>query len=162
MARISGDVWDTLYRSLRNAEKRVPGILDKAIEKSGEIYTEETKNTIVGLGMKRTGVLKDSIKPGLVYRTPDGRRLEVWPQGTRYDKKHPKGERNEIIGFVNIHGRKYRYAMEYNERLGRDVRVRYTSQRGYVGKNYIAMADQRAGPKAVKAIEEMLQEAYKE
>lgn len=160
MAKISGNVWDVMAFELKETEKKVPGIFDKATKKAAEIYVEETKKAIRRMNIYQSGALSASIKHGKVKRVPGGRICDVWPQGMRYDKRHPRGERNETIGYVNIHGRKYTYK-KTSVRL-RTATGRYTAKNWYPGRDYQAEADNQAGPKVVKEVEEMLSEVFKE
>lgn len=138
MARITGDAWDELAAQLKEAEARVPGVMDKAIETVSRRYVLETKKTLYRMKVYDKGILELAIKPGPLKRTSVGRYMEVWPQGKRYDKHHLKGERNETIGFVNIHGRTGKYA----------------------GRDYLSEADKAAAPKAVRDVEKILSEVF--
>ena len=138
MARISGDIWDDLAMRLKSAEEKVPKVMDKAIKVITQRYVLETKKKIYRMKVYDKGTLELAIKPGPIKRTSVGRYTEVWPQGKRYDWKHPKGERNETIGFVNIHGRTGKYA----------------------GRDYLSEADREAAPKAVQDVEKILGEVF--
>ena len=138
MAKITGDVWDDLAKQLMKAEKNMPGIMNKAIKKAATRYVLETKKAMYRLKVIDKGLLEAAVKPGTIRRLPNGRMVEVWPQGNRYDKKHPNGERNETIAFVTVHGRPGKYA----------------------GRDYLTAADAKAGPKAAQEIADMLQEAF--
>lgn len=140
MAKISGDMWDDLADQLKKAEAKTPKIMDKAVTKAAQIYVRDTRDEIYDQRLVDSGELYFSVKKGPVSRLPSGRRVEVWPQGNRYDKKHPKGERMETIGFVLIHGRPGKYK----------------------ARDYLTAADKKAGPRATEAIADMLQEAFKE
>lgn len=140
MAKISGDMWDELAEQLMTAEKKVPGLLVQATEKAANIYEEETEKEIRRIPLYDRGALALSIKRGPIIASTRGRRVEVWPQGKRYDKKHPNGERMETIGFVLIHGRPEKYK----------------------ARDYLTAADKKAGPRATEAIADILQEAFKE
>lgn len=160
MAKITGDVWDVLAYNLKQTEKNIPGFFDKATKRCGDIYVEETKKAIRRMNLYRTGALSASVKRGPVIRVPGGRIVEVWPQGIRTDAKHPKGERNETIAFVNIHGRKYRTVKQM--KWGRPEEKRYAAKNGYAGRDYLTEADNTAGPKCVAEMESMLSEVLGE
>lgn len=138
MARISGEMWDELAGQLLKADKKVPGLISQATEDVAKIYEEETKKEIRRIPLYDSGALALSIKRGPIMAIARGRRVEVWPQGNRRDKKHPKGERNETIGFVLIHGRPGKYK----------------------GRDYLTAADEKAGPRAVEAIADRIQEVF--
>lgn len=137
MATLKGNAWDDLAKQLKDAEKKIPGIMDKAIKRAAQCYVQETKKVMARMDVHDSGELERAVKPGVMRRLPDGRSIEVWPQGNRYDKKHPRGERNETIAFVIVHGRPGKFA----------------------GRNYLLAAEMEAEPKALNEISDMLGEA---
>lgn len=136
MARVNGDAWDTLAKQLKDAEKKIPGIMDKAIKKAAQCYVQETQKTMERMRIHDSGKLSQAVKPGPMLRILDGRLIEVWPQGNRYDKKHKHGERNETIAFVTVYGRPGKYD----------------------GRDYLTAAEKEAEPKALNEISNMLGE----
>ena len=137
MAQFNGNPWDDLAEQLKAAEARTPRIMDEAIKRAARCYVVETQKTMQRMNVRDTGALSGAVKPGPMLRIVDGRMIEVWPQGTRYDKKHKNGERNETIAFVTIHGRPGKFA----------------------GRNYIQAAEKDAEPRALEEISNMLGEA---
>lgn len=133
MARMDAD-WDALAKEFKMAEARLPGILKKALLAAAKVYEEATRDEISAKDVWRSGALWWSIKTGHVTHTADGLLCEVWPQGTRTDRKHPHGERNETIGFV----------LEYTD----DAPA------------YMAPAAVKAEPKAYETMENILKEVW--
>lgn len=101
----NGGRWRDLYGDCMQITDRTPSTLREMIEAGANVYAEETRSACDRYGIDDTGALKRSIKHGKIMRHGDGYRVEVWPQGTRTDKKHPNGERNETIGFIIEYGK---------------------------------------------------------
>lgn len=154
MARISGKAWDILYEELKVSEKKVPGIMDRAIKAAADVYVEEQKKAMRRMAVYRTGELSRATRHGPIIRLAGGRIVQVWPQGKRYDNKHPSGERNETIAYVNIHGRKYRWSGGYKRG------DKYASKTGYAGRDYMDEAARYGDDKAANKIGELLNEVF--
>ena len=149
MAEFKGDAWSDLVKQVERAEKKVPGVFDKATKAVANRYVVETQRVMNLMRIEDTGVLSQSVKSGKIYRTSLGRFVEVWPQGKRYDKKHKNGERNETIGFVTIYGR---YGRSYKGVLKGATRAR----------DYQSAADKIAREKAPSDVLKVLEEVFKE
>ena len=96
-----------MFKTFSDAEKRVPGAMVAAINAAAEVYEDATRESISANDLIGTGALYASILRGKVYRDGDGVGIKIWPQGTRTDGKHRRGERNAVIGYIQDYGRSY-------------------------------------------------------
>lgn len=144
--------FDDLVRELRRKQQNAPAALKKAVNAAGDVLVREITKSIVAEGVKDTGTLLQSVKKGTAKVEGMGYTLEAWPQGTRKDKHHKKGERNETIGFVNEHGRKYQYDKTKPRRAGRKE-----AKNAYAGRPFMEKAAEASGEPAGEAILNILE-----
>lgn len=147
--------FDDLVRALRQKRQNAPAVLKKAVNAAGDVLVREITKSIVAEGVKDTGTLVESVKKGPAKVEGMGYTLEAWPQGTRRDKYHKKGERNETIGFVNEHGRKYQYDKTKSRRAGRTE-----AKNAYGGRPFMAKAAEASEEPAGEAILNVLEREF--
>ena len=137
--RCNGISFDDIIKDLQRKGKKVPQITKKAVSKAGDILVQEIMASATASGLSTGGKTVTSVKKGPVGSVRGGAYVEAWSQGTRHDAKHPKGERNETIAFVNEYGRSGKGAM--------------------AGKQFMSKASQAAETKVAEIIEQELEAA---
>lgn len=75
------------------------------MEFGADMATDSIKLKAEEHGLRNTGKMIKSIKPGTIQIYSDSASVDIWPQGTR---KNGRGrERNATVGFVQHYGRSY-------------------------------------------------------
>lgn len=90
-----------LKKEMGTSRERIEEMLEYGAEK----IAENTQAAAEKHGLRRTGQMIKSIKPGPVQIFSDSVQVEIWPQGTRKNGK--KRGRNATVGFVQHYGRGY-------------------------------------------------------
>lgn len=81
--------------------------LRQMLQEGAEKIAEGIKSAADSKGLRKTGRMINSIKPGNLQLYSDSAQVEIWPQGTRPNGR--KRERNAVVGFVQHYGRSYRH-----------------------------------------------------
>lgn len=76
----------------------------KALERGAEEIAKETQVKAEEHGLRDTGIMIKSIRPGPIKLYSDSAYVEIWPHGTRAVGGK---RRNAEIGFVQHYGRRY-------------------------------------------------------
>lgn len=76
------------------------------LQEGAEKIAEGIKSAADSKGLRKTGKMIKSIKPGNLQLYSDSAQVEIWPQGNRPNGR--KRERNAVVGFVQHYGRSYR------------------------------------------------------
>lgn len=106
MARVNTVGMTELANALEKEARTSRERIEKMLDKGAETITEATRAKAEAHGLRKTGQLIRSIKPGPVQIYSDSASVDIWPQGTR---KNGKGrERNAVVGFVQHYGRHYK------------------------------------------------------
>lgn len=79
--------------------------LRQMLQEGAEKIAEGIKSAADSKGLRKTGRMINSIKPGNLQLYSDSAQVEIWPQGTRPNGR--KRERNAVVGFVQHYGRSY-------------------------------------------------------
>lgn len=77
----------------------------KMLNAGAEIAADAIKLKADEHGLRNTGQMIKSIKPGQLNVSSDSASVDIWPQGTRENGR--KRERNAVVGFVQNYGRSY-------------------------------------------------------
>lgn len=80
--------------------------LRQMLQEGAEKIAEGIKSAADSKGLRKTGRMINSIKPGNLQLYSDSAQVEIWPQGTRPNGR--KRERNAVVGFVQHYGRSYK------------------------------------------------------
>lgn len=128
MARINTVGLTELANDLQKEGNIPKETIRRMLEEGAEKLAEGIKSAASNEGLRKTGKMIDSIKPGNLQLYSDSAQVEIWPQGTR--KNGRKRERNAVVGFVQHYGRSYRHKkrpgtlfFEKGEALGADAAV---------------------------------------
>lgn len=90
-----------IQQNANTSRERVREMMEFGAGKATEAIKTEAEN----IGLRKTGKMINSIKPGEIQVYTDSVAVDVWPQGKR--KNGRKRERNATVGFVQHYGRKY-------------------------------------------------------
>lgn len=107
MARVNTVGIDELADDIRKEAGTSRERIEKMIDRGAEIMTEAIREKAEAHGLRNTGKLIESIKPGPVQIYSDSASVDIWPQGTR--KNGRKRGRNATVGFVQNYGRHYKH-----------------------------------------------------
>lgn len=108
MARVQTEGIMQLANQLKRMGAKARPAMEKMLKFAGEEVAKETKIAAEMHGLKDTGKLIASIKPGPIQTFSDSGIVEVWPQGSSTrGKRTGRRERNATIGFVQHYGRSY-------------------------------------------------------
>lgn len=69
------------------------------LEKGSQVVVKAHKESIISVGLVKTGAMRDSIAPGKYQNTDDGGEIDVYPHG-----KDENGTRNAEKGYINEYG----------------------------------------------------------
>lgn len=106
MARFAMMNLDSVIAEVKKRSDNAEKAMRAAVDAAGDVFVDEIRKNIRAKDIWDTGALYASVKKGKVVEKGGAYKLEAYPQGVRTDAHHPKGERNEIIGFVNEYGRR--------------------------------------------------------
>ena len=101
MARFSIDGLDDLLLSIEEIAAIPNSVKADMLNAGAEVIADGQKAVGRQMGVHRTGVTLESIKPGKAVPTNDGGHVDVYPQGTNAD-----GNRNAEVGFINEYGKR--------------------------------------------------------
>lgn len=105
MARVNTAGLTELANELKN---NISGSRERVLEMmefGAGLAADSIKQTAEEHGLRDSGKMIESIRPGPVQVYTDSASVDVWPQGTR--KNGRKRERNATVGFVQHYGRSY-------------------------------------------------------
>lgn len=94
---------DELELSLEELAKLPSGVQDEMLRASADVVTEAQQRKADAYGIRDTGMMIESIGSGRPGPYPDGRKIDVWPKGTRRNGK--KTKRNAEIAYIAEYGR---------------------------------------------------------
>lgn len=105
MARVNTVGLTELARKLQEQGVNSRQTAMRMLEYAGNEVAKATRISAEMYGLRDTGKMIESIKPGEVQVFSDSAEVEVWPQGSR--RRGKSTERNALIGFLQHYGRSY-------------------------------------------------------
>lgn len=104
MPEISFSGLDSLELSMKEIAEIPDDIKDEMLQAQAAVVVPAMRARAQAYGLKDTGLMIDSIKPGKPKKTKTGRALYVMPQGKR--RRGQKDTRNTEIAFIGEYGTK--------------------------------------------------------
>lgn len=104
MPEISFSGLDSLELSMKEIAEIPDDIKDEMLQAQAAVVVPVMRARAQAYGLKDTGLMIDSIKPGKPKKTKTGRALYVTPQGKR--RRGQKDTRNTEIAFIGEYGTK--------------------------------------------------------
>lgn len=102
MAGISHDGLDDLLKDLDSIVDIPDEVLDDMLDAEADVVVRAQKEEIASQGLIDTGELQRSISRGRKYSKDFGRKVDIYPQGTRKNGK--KEIKNAEVGFIHEFG----------------------------------------------------------
>ena len=102
MAGISYDGLDDLLKDLDSIVDIPDEVLDDMLDAAADVVVRAQKEEIASQGLIDTGELQRSISRGRKYSKDFGRKMDIYPQGTRKNGK--KEIKNAEVGFIHEFG----------------------------------------------------------
>ena len=104
MPEISFSGLDSLDLSMKEIAEIPDDVKDEMLQAQAAVVVPVMRARAQAYGLKDTGLMIDSIKPGKPKKTKTGRALYVTPQGKR--RRGQKDTRNTEIAFIGEYGTK--------------------------------------------------------
>lgn len=104
MPEISFSGLDSLELSMKEISEIPDDVKDEMLQAQAAVVVPVMRARAQAYGLKDTGLMIDSIKPGKPKKTKTGRALYVAPQGKR--RRGQKDTRNTEIAFIGEYGTK--------------------------------------------------------
>ena len=104
MPEISFSGLDSLELSMKEIAEIPDDVKDEMLQAQAAVVVPVMRARAQAYGIKDTGLMIDSIKPGKPKKTKTGRALYVTPQGKR--RRGQKDTRNTEIAFIGEYGTK--------------------------------------------------------
>ena len=104
MPEISFSGLDSLELSMKEIAEIPDDVKDEMLQAQAAVVVPVMRARAQAYGLKDTGLMIDSIKPGKPKKTKTGRALYVTPQGKR--RRGQKDTRNTEIAFIGEYGTK--------------------------------------------------------
>ena len=104
MPEISFSGLDSLELSMKEIAEIPDNVKDEMLQAQAAVVVPVMRARAQAYGLKDTGLMIDSIKPGKPKKTKTGRALYVTPQGKR--RRGQKDTRNTEIAFIGEYGTK--------------------------------------------------------
>lgn len=104
MPEISFSGLDSLELSMKEIAEIPDDVKDEMLQAQAAVVVPVMRARAQAYGLKDTGLMIDSIKPGKPKKTKTGRALYVMPQGKR--RRGQKDTRNTEIAFIGEYGTK--------------------------------------------------------
>lgn len=105
MSRINTVGLTELVNDLKKAGDIPKEKIRQMLQEGAEKLADGIKSAADSAGLRKSGRMIASIKPGNLQLYSDSAQVEIWPQGTRPNGR--KRERNAVVGFVQHYGRSY-------------------------------------------------------
>lgn len=102
MPEISFSGLDSLELSMKEIAEIPDDVKDEMLQAQAAVVVPVMRARAQAYGLKDTGLMIDSIKPGKPKKTKTGRALYVTPQGKR--RRGQKDTRNTEIAFIGEYG----------------------------------------------------------
>ena len=103
MAGFQTDGLSALSASFDKLAAMPDELMGTMLREGAEVLARAQQESAEAFGLRDTGLMIDSIKPGKARRTPDGGDIAITPEGTR--RRGKTTTRNAEIAYVNEYGK---------------------------------------------------------